>query len=242
MATISAPTISKKQLAANRANAQKCKGPTSPEGKAKSSQNAYRHGLTAKTMILSDEDRPLYNPFMAGMLADYAPVGEIETFLATSAAEQAWRLQAARAICNNILALGHFDGTADHFATTDPELRHALTEAATAAERSAELLRISLHEQRIQRSFEKYVAQLRQVQTEREAKRLADLEAARCLFQFHKLKDLPWNPADDGFVFSSHEIEAFTSKFHRRNLGASEGEAYSDRFFRHKPPQILKAA
>ncbi|HEY6268244.1 MAG TPA: hypothetical protein VIX11_08105 [Candidatus Acidoferrum sp.] len=41
-------TISAKKLAANRANAQRSTGPTTPEGKEKSKFNAVKHGLTAR--------------------------------------------------------------------------------------------------------------------------------------------------------------------------------------------------
>ena len=37
---------SDKQIAANRANAKKSTGPEPPAGRAKSSRNAYRHGLS----------------------------------------------------------------------------------------------------------------------------------------------------------------------------------------------------
>jgi hypothetical protein len=42
--------VSDARLAANRANAQHSTGPTTPEGKAKSSHNAVKTGLTGRTI------------------------------------------------------------------------------------------------------------------------------------------------------------------------------------------------
>lgn len=39
--------VSEKQLGANRANALRSTGPRTPEGKARSSQNAHKHLFTA---------------------------------------------------------------------------------------------------------------------------------------------------------------------------------------------------
>ena len=45
-----------KQIEANRRNAKRSKGPTSDEGKRKSSRNALKHGLTAKDLLLPHEN------------------------------------------------------------------------------------------------------------------------------------------------------------------------------------------
>lgn len=44
------------RIAANRRNAQRSTGPRTPEGKARSSQNSLRHGLSAKTRPQSGEN------------------------------------------------------------------------------------------------------------------------------------------------------------------------------------------
>jgi hypothetical protein len=47
---------SDKQVVANRANAKRSTGPKTAAGKALSRMNAYKHGLTAETIVIGDED------------------------------------------------------------------------------------------------------------------------------------------------------------------------------------------
>jgi hypothetical protein len=60
-----------KQIAANRRNALKSTGPTTPEGKRRSRCNAVRHGLTAETVIAALEDCEDYEAFQAAVISDY---------------------------------------------------------------------------------------------------------------------------------------------------------------------------
>ena len=55
--------LSEKQLAANIANAKHSTGPNTADGKARSSQNARRHGITAQTTIMTEEDRIKHDEF-----------------------------------------------------------------------------------------------------------------------------------------------------------------------------------
>ena len=49
-------TMSEAALAANRANAKKCTGPQTREGKFKSSLNALKHGTYSHNFIIKTED------------------------------------------------------------------------------------------------------------------------------------------------------------------------------------------
>jgi hypothetical protein len=51
---------SAKQIAANQKNAQLSTGPTSTEGRAKSSLNAVKTGLTGRTVLLPGGDAAAY--------------------------------------------------------------------------------------------------------------------------------------------------------------------------------------
>ena len=56
---------------ANRRNARKSAGPTTEEGKQRSRCNAFRHALTAETVIGALEDAEDYKAFEAAIIADY---------------------------------------------------------------------------------------------------------------------------------------------------------------------------
>ena len=85
------------RLAANRANAQHSTGPRTPEGKARSSLNALKHGLFSRHFDLAagplKEDRAEFDAFAAELAAEYQPEGTEETVLVDRMAALWWRLQ-----------------------------------------------------------------------------------------------------------------------------------------------------
>jgi len=62
-----------RQIAANRENSKHCTGPRTETGKAKSSQNALKTGLDAKSEVLRFESRPDYEALIAEFYARYHP-------------------------------------------------------------------------------------------------------------------------------------------------------------------------
>src|SRR5215217_865662 len=101
-----------RQIEANRRNALKSTGPTSPEGKQRSRCNAVRHGLTAETVISALEDAQDYKAFEAAITADYDVQSAVERELVLRLASLLWRLRRATAIETQL-----FEIQADHIRT-----------------------------------------------------------------------------------------------------------------------------
>jgi hypothetical protein len=73
--------VSPKRLAANRANAAKSSGPRTPQGKARSSQNARKHIFTASTFaVVRLEDLQEIAHLRDDLIAVYQPVNSQELF------------------------------------------------------------------------------------------------------------------------------------------------------------------
>ncbi|MDZ4802319.1 MAG: hypothetical protein SGI92_29520 [Bryobacteraceae bacterium] len=86
------------QKNASKINGARSKGPVTPEGKAKVSQNGCKHGLSAKQTVLRNEDPAQYAELREVYLRDYAPASEMETDLVLDIAEARWRLRRFRAL------------------------------------------------------------------------------------------------------------------------------------------------
>jgi hypothetical protein len=75
--------ISNARAEASRKNGAKSRGPRTPEGKARSAQNALKHGLRAdRHVVLPKEDAAEFADLEAAMVEDLAPVGALQIVLA----------------------------------------------------------------------------------------------------------------------------------------------------------------
>ena len=74
-------TCSPARLLANRANAARSKGPTTPEGKARSRGNAVKHGLSGAGIALPTEDLAEVERRFSAMERELKPEGELASYL-----------------------------------------------------------------------------------------------------------------------------------------------------------------
>jgi hypothetical protein len=78
---------------ANRRNALKSTGPTSAEGKARSSQNAVTHGLSARATVVLDESVEEFDAFAQAIRDDIRPAGPMEDVLVDRIVHLSWKLR-----------------------------------------------------------------------------------------------------------------------------------------------------
>ena len=88
--------ISSARAEASRKNGAKSRGPRTEEGKARSAQNALKHGMrAAKHVVLPDEDAAEFAALEAALLEELAPTGALQAMLARRIAVAAWHLARA---------------------------------------------------------------------------------------------------------------------------------------------------
>jgi hypothetical protein len=140
--------LSPARAAASRRNGAKSRGPKTPESKARSAQNALKHGFRAqKHMVLPGEDAAELAALEAALIEELAPVGALQAALAQRVVSAVWRLSRAERLeaelfAENQLAgwsLGHAmirdcngrqgrvgERGPNPFPALAPQLRHAL--------------------------------------------------------------------------------------------------------------------
>ncbi|MGH9614620.1 MAG: hypothetical protein ACRD4P_16250, partial [Bryobacteraceae bacterium] len=171
-----------------------------------SSLNAIRHGLTAQAVVMPSENIAAYQRLIASYFDDLKPNGAIERQFVQTLADTAWRMNRIRVIENNLFAFGSMeDSRAAH---ADPEIRASLAMTSALSTHCRELATISLHEQRLSRLYERTLNQLRELQAARRDQEVTAMANAANLRKFHEMNNLPYDPAEDGFVFSIQEIDS----------------------------------
>jgi hypothetical protein len=141
--------LSEARQTANAANACLSTGPRTAEGKARSSQNARKHGLTAAQLVIAPEDRQEFDELLAQLQTEIRPQGALQQILFDRLVASAWNLN--RILCMEAkltASAGGYLDILDH-----PEL-------------AAKLDRLARHQTRIERSFHRSLRELKSLQTD----------------------------------------------------------------------------
>jgi len=149
--------ISERQLNANRRNAQLSTGPRTANGRAAVSLNALRHGLTAQTAVLPNEDPEEFRELRDAFFDEHQPAGPTETLLVEQMAMSAWRLRRLRALETGLFNVRISQLRDDD---SDPPL-DPLARAFAYDNRDIESL--SRYETRIERSFYRALHELQRL-------------------------------------------------------------------------------
>ncbi len=159
---------SQKRIDANRRNAQKSTGPCTPEGKARSAQNALRHGLASISphAFLAAEDRTAFDRMLAGYMRIYEPAHPDEVDLLTDAVFCKWRQQRA------------WTAEAQQLEMAIAENQYDLQKRLPKANVAAHLANGFIHSAEQSQLLRRYEAQLHR-QYLRNLKELRDLQATR---------------------------------------------------------------
>ena len=119
--------ISEARLNANRENAQKSTGPTSSEGKTKSSLNAVKCNLTGNSLLFATTaEAGRYAALVSSYEKMYQPVGPEEAALTQSITDLRWRLNRIPGLEQAVIALGSQKLIEENPSLAEPEAESAL--------------------------------------------------------------------------------------------------------------------
>jgi hypothetical protein len=194
------------QAEANRANALLSTGPKSPEGKAKSSLNAVKAGLTGRTVLLPGDDVDLYHEHVQRFLGEYQPIGDKEQALVQSIADAEWRLLRIPSLEAGIYALGRLEFS-PLFDSEEEAVRAALADAKTFLVYQKQLSNLSLQEGRLRRQREADIRALKEEQAQRVAKNKERLNSIAQSYYRARILKQEFNGKEVGFEFSEKELQ-----------------------------------
>jgi hypothetical protein len=217
------------QYAANRLNAVKSTGPASPKGKVRSSLNALRHGLTARVVVLPSEDLNAYQAFSREIVDSLDAQTPVERQFAQTVADNQWRINRIRSIEDGMLAEAHFERAGD-FDAEHPDIHSTFTASRAFQAHSKEFVNLSLYEQRLHRSMREALHELKELQSERRERHRAHKDDAVRLHKPAKMKGLPDDAAQIGFVYATAETGL---EQHRLHLSKASGRTHE---IRSTPP------
>ncbi len=138
--------------AANLANAQNSTGPKTEAGKARSSQNAARHGFSASFAIVTPEDQPIFAGHSKNLREEIDPAGPLEDILFNQLLLASWNLRRIERAQHELFTQSGIDP----LLSTDPAVH-------------ATLDRLNRYHARNDRAFHRSLKELKALQNHRAA-------------------------------------------------------------------------
>ncbi len=198
---------SAEQVAANQANAKLSTGPKTPEGKAKSSRNALKTGLTGRTILVPKNEAGLYEEHVLNYDARFDPQTPRETELVQSVADCRWRLGSIPGLESALYARGFREFAALYEDEEDENQRALLIMSETMTRYRKDFANLMIHEQRLSRRAYQEEEILKAMQRKRIAEFDEQLKLATQFYLAAKKENKPFDPAALGFEFSIHDLE-----------------------------------
>ncbi len=218
---------SEAQQNASRENGKKSQGPVTPEGRAKCSQNATKHSLTSKKLVVGEHERDEYDLLVVSTFDFYKPATHLEKHVVQSIAEFEWRLHKADTWESGLLArerdaYGEVDSLSK---ISDPVEREVHLDGIIYTSIGKALGNLALQISRVQRTLERRIKQYEVMRAEREA-----VEIAKRNLAMNSLLGDPKDPSPPhptvGSVFSP---EFLVSRIEFKKTNPTANIAFFDR-------------
>ena len=166
------------QQDASRSNGAKSHGALSPETQAICAKNSLKHGLTAKTLSLTEEEREDYTNLVNITFNHYRPISSMEKHVIQSVADLEWKIVKADIYEAGILANGRMSNREDLKDVEPPEHRYLIIEGLIYQTYAKVLQNLTLQRSRIQRDLERRIKQFEAMRAEREVVEVAQRNIA----------------------------------------------------------------
>jgi hypothetical protein len=210
--TQSKPPVSDAKMAANKANAQHSTGAKTAAGRAVSSMNAIKTGLTSRTVLLPTEDAVAYQQHLDREYKRLAPTTDEEKSLAQSIADTNWRILRIVPLEASIWAVALIKMGDLYSHIIDPGERQCLINGEIQLAYRKDLSNLALQERRLRNQAAADEAKLNALREAQRAKHDADFKEGLALYKMATRRNLPFHPAKFGFVFSIEEMELFVKR------------------------------
>ncbi|MDQ2774044.1 MAG: hypothetical protein M3Y57_03820, partial [Acidobacteriota bacterium] len=125
----------------NRENSQHSTGPRTPEGRAASSRNSFKHGLYSKALVYPGENPAELDALKADLRAEHQPANTTEEILVNELAEQFWHIRRWREYKCRFLSVENSDGGLAAVTKILPVLQRFMSAAERGFHKSLSSLR-----------------------------------------------------------------------------------------------------